>query len=159
MLSPTFFNNSSSALPSIILTTSTHNSTLGFHGIQYLGEYGHRLKCGTPAIPDCDLVEFAHRYRIFSFEEVPNITIAALTGRSGPDLDNESVLWTHRGAWKYGAPNYDSKYQLFDRVELAPSIFYTSGAEEDISSLATACRVARNTARILVWRRWNEFML
>jgi prenylcysteine oxidase/farnesylcysteine lyase len=157
--SPTFFNISASEIPSNILTTSTHNSTLGFHSIQYLGRYPHRLQCGTPPEPGCDLVEFAQHYRVISTEEIRNATVSALTGTPGPNLDEESVHWTHQEAWKYGAPKYDSKYQLFDKVELAPSLLYTSGAEEVVSSLEMACRVARNAARTLVWVRWRDFEL
>jgi prenylcysteine oxidase/farnesylcysteine lyase len=157
MLSSSFFNISSSTIPSNILTASAHNSTLGFHGIQYLGRYGHRLKCPNPI--GCDMIEYAHHYRIISSEEISNTTIAALTGMPGPDLDKKHVHWIHREAWKYGAPKYDSEYQLFDKVELAPSLLYPSGAEEVASSLEMACRVAKNTAKILVWRRWFDFEL
>jgi len=140
-LTPHFFNNTS--LPELFrprkaLTPST-SATPGTNS-------------------SCDSREMDNVYHILFVNPISNSTILSLLGKnpsSTSNLDNLGLHWNQMEIWKHATPIYQKQSQFLDDVEIAPFLFYTSGAEELYTSLEMNCRMGKNVG-MEVYRRQTE---
>lgn len=68
------------------------------------------------------------------------------------ELSDYSISWVHHQAWPHAFPRYQENHALLEDIEIAPNLFYVSGAEEVISSVEMSCRMGRKAAERLYWR-------
>jgi hypothetical protein len=70
----------------------------------------------------------------------------------GSELSDYDISWVHRQAWPHAFPRYQESHALLEEVEIAPKLFYLSGAEDVISSMEMSCRMGHNAAEKLYWQ-------
>jgi hypothetical protein len=99
-------------------------------------------------------------YRFLSTDPISDFTILSLLGKnvsSTSNLNDLGVHWIQREIWKHAAPIYQDDSKFFNEVEIAPFLFYTSGAEELYTSLEMSCRMGTNVGKELFGRHFGWY--
>ncbi|KAL5330516.1 hypothetical protein ACEPPN_000033 [Leptodophora sp. 'Broadleaf-Isolate-01'] len=147
--SPNFFNLSSkTCLPNSILTTANNPHIPDIFSIDSIDSLIRidRTGCSPPSASrpgdpdDCDTVIHEGIFRIISSDTIHNQTLFKMIGCPS----DCQLPFLHRQAWPFITPAYVGRLFPTDDVELAPSLYYTGGGDDILSSLEMNCRMGFN---------------
>ncbi|KAL1967555.1 hypothetical protein VTN77DRAFT_3070 [Rasamsonia byssochlamydoides] len=152
-LSPKFFDpRLNTSVPDDVLTTSapSHDPDL-----LSLSKFPICYRRGCLPGDECDECDYENVYQVLSRHRMDDGDLVRMIGQQfheGSQLRDYNISWVHRQAWPYAFPRYQENHTLLDQIEIAPKLFYLSGAEEVVSSMETSCRMGQNAAKLY----WQE---
>jgi hypothetical protein len=153
-ISPKFFDiPSNTTIPDDVLTASTTSGP----DLLSLSRSTVCYRRGCMPGDDCDQCDWENLYRVLSRHRMDDGDLVRMIGqqlREGHVLGDYNISWAHRHAWPYAFPRYQKEHALLDRIEIAPQLFYLSGAEDAFSSMEMSCRMGHNAAGMLLY--WQE---
>ena len=148
-LSPGFFNlPTGTRLPDMLFTTANSSNVPDIYSIILVDAITRidRTGCSPPPLSstwdleDCDTVIHEGIYRVVSSGMIDNQTLRKMVGR--PTYFEFPLV--HRQAWpRTTATEIDFELSN-NEIELAPSLYYTGGGEDIMSSLEMSCRMGFN---------------
>lgn len=98
---------------------------------------------------ECDEDEIL--YRVHSRAYMEDDDIVRMIGQDPKEnrkLSDYGIHFVRRQAWPHSYPQrLEGKLNIVDKIEIAPNLYYLSGAEGIISSMEMSCLMGRNVAQ------------
>jgi prenylcysteine oxidase/farnesylcysteine lyase len=151
-LAPSAFYLPEDAQVPLVVLTTLHPSESPGTKPSYAGKAGFFSISMLRPVKNPDTQAQEYLYKIFSPEAVSPSFLAKMLGLATPEtmetFSKDDVSWLYRKIWH----SYPVEYPrlTFEKLSLAPGLWYTGGIESFISTMETSALMGRNVARLIV---------
>lgn len=155
-LAPSAFNLPPDEPVPLVVLTTLHPSEKPGSKPTYAGKAGFFSISMLKPIMNPSTGTTEYLYKIFSPEPVSDDFFSKILDiprpKSGDSYSREDISWLHRKIWH----SYPVEYPrvTFEKLQLAPGIWYSSGIESFISTMETSALSGMNIAKLIV-NRWS----
>ena len=152
LLDPAAFNLSADTQVPLVVLTTLHPSESPGSKPSYAGKAGFFSISMLRPITNPETGAQEYLYKIFSPKPVSPSFLAKILGLATPKtmekFAKHDVSWLYRKMWH----SYPVEYPrvTFEKMSLAPGLWYTGGIESFISTMETSALMGKNVARLIV---------